>query len=143
MSIQTIDKRTVGKVGVQKKINEGAMNMVFDILQATQYSTPIPSTVRELGTNAWDSQREKEVAISILTGKTTVEDHYIKRNGAQYEDSNFDPSYYALDHLDTDNNTVELEYEENMGVGFCDVFRVKDFGVGLGDARLEGILSLG
>ena len=46
--------------------------MVFDILQSTQYSTPIPSTVRELVTNACDSQREKEIAIEILKGDKTI-----------------------------------------------------------------------
>ena len=78
----------------------------FDILQSTQYSTPIPSTVRELATNGADAQREKEMAVEILTGKAKVEDYYIERHGDQYSDSNFDISYYNLDHLDTENNDV-------------------------------------
>ena len=72
MSIKTIDQATVSNTGgVAKKINKGAEKMVFDILQATQYSTPIPSTVRELVTNACDAQREKEMAIEILKGTKT------------------------------------------------------------------------
>ena len=94
MSIKTIDKPMQGSAGIAKKINKGAEKMVFDILQSTQYSMPIQSTVRELVTNACDSQREKEVAIEILNGEKKVEDYYIERHGAQYEDSNFDKSYY-------------------------------------------------
>ena len=69
MSIKTIDGNvTTNTGGVAKKINKGAEKMVFDILQSTQYSTPIPSSVRELVTNACDSQREKEMAVEILKG---------------------------------------------------------------------------
>ena len=143
MSIKTIDRQDTGTKGVEKKIDAGAEKLVYDILQQTQYSTPIKSTVRELTTNAWDSQREKEVAIEVLTGKAKVEDYYIERYGEQYEDSNFDASYYDLKYLDTENNTVELTYIQEEGAGFCDTFKVQDYGVGLGDKRLEGILSLG
>ncbi len=143
MSIKTIDRQDTGTKGVEKKIDAGAEKLVYDILQQTQYSTPIQSSVRELTTNAWDSQREKEVAIEVLTGKAKVEDYYIERHGEQYEDSNFDASYYDLKHLDTENNTVELTYIQQEGTGFCDTFIVQDFGVGLGDKRLEGVLSLG
>jgi len=143
MSIKTIDRQDTGTKGVEKKIDAGAEKLVYDILQQTQYSTPIQSSVRELTTNAWDSQREKEVAIEVLTGKAKIEDYYIERHGEQYEDSNFDASYYDLKYLDTKNNTVQLTYIQEEGTGFCDTFTVQDFGVGLGDKRLEGILSLG
>ena len=93
MSIKTISKEIKGSEGIAKRINKGAEKMVFDILQSTQYSTPIPSTVRELVTNACDSQREKEIAIEILKGEKKIEDYYIKRHGEAYEDSNFDPNY--------------------------------------------------
>ena len=101
MSIKTIDKPMQGGAGIAKKINKGAEKMVFDILQSTQYSMPVQSTVRELVTNACDSQREKEIAIEILMGTKKVEDYYIERHGDAYEDSNFDISYYNRDHLDT------------------------------------------
>ena len=143
MSIKTIDKQIKGSEGLAKKINKGAEKMVFDILQSTQYSTPIPSTIRELATNGADAQREKEIAIEILTGKAKVEDYYIERHGEQYSDSNFDISYYDLDHLDTENNTVLITYKENEGTGYCDVVTIHDHGVGIGARRLEGVLELG
>ena len=131
MSIKTIDKPMQGSAGIAKKINKGAEKMVFDILQSTQYSMPIQSTIRELVTNACDSQREKEVAVEILSGSKKVEDYYIERHGAQYEDSNFDKSYYNIDNFSS-NNHVELFYEENEGLGYCDLFSVTDYGVGIG-----------
>ena len=143
MSIKTIDKPMQGSAGIAKKINKGAEKMVFDILQSTQYSMPIQSTIRELVTNACDSQREKEVAIEILSGKKKVEDYYIERHGAQYEDSNFDASYYNIASLEHVKDHIDLVYEQNEGVGYCDVFKVTDYGVGIGGRRLEGILELG
>ena len=142
MSIKTIDKPMRGSAGIAKKINKGAEKMVFDILQSTQYSMPVQSTIRELVTNACDSQREKEVAIEILMGQKKVEDYYIERHGDQYEDSNFDISYYNRDHLDTASE-IDLVYTKNEGVGYCDMFAVTDYGVGIGARRLEGILELG
>ena len=144
MSIKQIDQATLDdNKGVGKTINKGAQKLMLEVLQATQYSTPIPSTVRELTTNAWDSQREKEIAIEILSGEKEVKDYYITRDGEQYEDSNFDPTYYDLNHLEEDINQVELRYTKRNDVGYCDLFEIVDFGVGLNAKRLEGILSLG
>lgn len=144
MSIKTIDQSVRSNTeGVKKRINKSAEKMVFDILQSTQYSTPIPSTVRELVTNACDSQREKEMAIEILKGEKQESDYYIRRNEEQYVDSNFDPSYYNLDHLDTETNSINIEYHRNEGIGFCDKMRIIDHGVGIGSKRLEGVLELG
>jgi len=114
MSIKTIEENYIGMdKGVAKRINKGAEKLVFDILQATQYSTPIPSTVRELVTNACDAQREKEIAIEILTGVKQASDYYITRDGEQYSDSNFDPSYYSISNLDIVRNHIEITYEHN------------------------------
>ena len=144
MSIKTIDQGIRSNTkGLEKRINKGAEKMVFDILQSTQYSTPIPSTIRELVTNACDSQREKEVAIEILTGEKQEADYYIRRDGEQYADSNFDPTYYELNHLDTEFNEVVIKYYRNEGVGFCDKIEIIDHGVGIGGRRLEGVLELG
>jgi hypothetical protein len=143
MSIKTIGTATESNSkGVQKRINTSAQKLVFDVLQSTQYSTPIASTVRELVTNACDSQREKEIALEILSGEKTVEDYYITRHEDEYKDSNFDPSYYSGDHF-SDCSRVNVRYTEGAGVGYCDVFSVVDYGVGLGDSRLEGYLELG
>ena len=144
MSIKTIDGTAISNTGgIAKKINKGAEKMVFDILQSTQYSTPIPSTVRELVTNACDSQREKEMALEILQGKKKANQYYIERNGEAYADSNFDPSYYNQDSLDKENCHIDITYTRNEGIGFCDIFTVRDYGVGIGGRRLEGILELG
>tara|TARA_R100001198_G_scaffold32148_3_gene17142 strand:+ start:45 stop:2786 length:2742 start_codon:yes stop_codon:yes gene_type:complete len=143
MSIKTIDKQIKGSEGLAKKINKGAERMVFDILQSTQYSTPIPSTIRELATNACDSQREKEIAVEILRGKAKAEDYYITRNGEQYDDSNFDIGYYDLEYLDVHVNHIDIVYKENEGTGYCDTVSVTDYGVGIGARRLEGVLELG
>ena len=144
MSIKTIDQETRSNTeGIKKRINKGAERMVFDILQSTQYSNPIPSTIRELVSNACDSQREKEIAIEILTGVKQEEDYYIRREGDQYSDSNFNPNYYDLNCLNTENNDVVIKYYRNEGVGYCDTIEIIDHGVGIGANRLEGILELG
>jgi hypothetical protein len=144
MSIKTIGTAVQSNsAGVQKRINKSAEKLVFDVLQSTQYSTPIPSTVRELVTNACDSQREKEIALEILSGKKKVEDYYITRNDEQYVDSNFTPDYYDPQYLSADNNQVIVRYKQNDGTGYCDVFSVIDYGVGIGASRLEGYLELG
>jgi len=144
MSIKTIDNESVSnESGVAKKIHKGAEKMVFDILQSTQYSNPIPSTIRELTTNACDSQREKEIAIEILTGVKNSEDYYITRDGEQYKDSNFDENYYDLKFLNQSCNNIQITYKQNPGLGYCDEVIIKDCGVGLREDRLEGILQLG
>ena len=143
MSIKTIGKTVQSNsAGLQKRINKSAEKLVFDVLQSSQYSTPIASTVRELVTNACDSQREKEIALEILSGKKTVEDYYITRDEEEYRDSNFQPSYYDVSRLSS-NNTVTVVYRENPGTGYCDRFSVTDYGVGIGSSRLEGYLELG
>lgn len=145
MSLQDIEVSNSGSTntGFKREINEGAMGLVLDTIQITQYTKPEESTVRELTANAVDSQREKEIAISILTGRTKPEDHFISRDGEKYKDSNWDASYYDINHLDQHNNEVELEYTQNQGTGHCDTFSVKDYGIGIGEQRLKGYFQLG
>jgi hypothetical protein len=145
MSLQEIEvsKRGSSTTGFKREINEGAMGLVLDTIQITQYSKPEESTVRELTANAVDSQREKEIAISILTGESTPEDHFISRDGEKYKDSNWDASYYDLNHLDKYNNSVEITYKRRKGTGYCDTFAVKDYGIGIGAQRLKGYFQLG
>ena len=143
MSLQQITFEQKGSQGIKKEINKNSIDIVFDILQVYAYSMPIESTVRELTSNAVDSQREKEIAIQILTGKAKEEDFFIIKHGKEFEDSRFNPKYYDLNWLNTTKNEVELEYVEHQGSGFCDEFIVRDYGVGLGNGRLEGSLSLG
>ena len=145
MSIKTIGQSTQSNtVGLEKKIAKGSEKLIYDVLQQTQYSTPIPSTIRELVTNACDSQREKEIAIEILSGKASESDYFINREGEEYKDSNFDASYYDLDFLNRDDNDIVIKYKENdEGTGFCDTLSITDYGVGIGRRRLEGVLELG
>jgi len=145
MSIKTVGQATQSNTrGLEKKISKGAEHLIFDVLQATQYSTPIPSTIRELVTNACDSQREKEIAVEILTGKAQVEDYFITRYGEEYEASNFNREYYDLNYLDMENDHVKVRYiEDDSGSGYCDTVEITDFGVGIGGRRLEGMLELG
>jgi hypothetical protein len=145
MSIQEIEKSHIvsGSQGLDRKIDSSSEKMVLDILQVTQYSKPIDSSIRELASNAVDSQREKEIAIEILTGQAKVEDYYVEREGSQYEASKFDSGYYSLNHLDTKHNDVIINYEEVDDTGFSDTFSVTDYGVGIGGERLRGITKLG
>jgi hypothetical protein len=144
MAIQEIEKREVaGTVGITRNINQAAVGMIMDIVQAQQYTKPIPSTVRELTANAVDSQSEKERAFDILSGKAKVEDFFIEREGELYKDSKWDPSYYDLTKLNKDKNQVELIFREGLGVGRSASFIIRDYGVGVGKGRLEGILSIG
>jgi signal transduction histidine kinase len=133
----------LGSAGIKRTINAGAEKLILDTIQITQYVKPEESTVRELVSNAVDAQREKEKAISILTGKSTVEEHYIHRDDATYKDSNWDSSYYSLEHLAADQENVELIYQQNQGTGWCDRFIIRDYGVGIGPSRLEGYFSIG
>jgi hypothetical protein len=89
------------------------------------------------------AQREKEIAIEILTGVKQASDYYITRDGEQYSDSNFDPSYYSISNLNIAHNHIQITYQHNDGIGYCDKLFIKDFGVGIGAKRLEGILELG
>lgn len=128
--------------GIKKTVDENSLSLLLDVVQVSQYSTPERSTVREQASNAVDSQREKERAIEILTGVAKVEDYYLHREDVKYRDSNFDPTYYDLKWLDTENNRVELTYKSGFEqVGWCDKFIVKDYGVGLGGKRLESYLT--
>lgn len=145
MSLQEIERSHIhgGQEGLDRKIDESSEKMMLDILQVSQYAKPIESTVRELASNAVDSQKEKEIAIEILTGKSEASKYYHTREGAQYDASKWTPDYYDLNHLNTQTNKVHLEYIEGEGQGFCDQFVVTDHGVGLGMPRLAGYFKLG
>ena len=132
MSLQEIERSHIvsGQVGYKKSIDVSSEKMMLDILQVSQYSKPIESQVRELASNAVDSQKEKEIALKILSGENVVSDFFIEREGSQYDASKFDPSYFDPKHLDQINNTVEIHYTEKEGNGYCDEFTVIDRGVG-------------
>ena len=132
-----------GSVGINRELDENAHSLIMDTIQITQYQYPEASTVRELTSNAIDSQNEKTKAIEIITGVKKEEDYYIRREDAQYKDSNFDKDYYDLKWLNKDQNEVELTYKCGTGGGWCDQLIVKDHGVGLGGKRLQGYFRIG
>ena len=144
MAVQPIEQSEAkGSKGKKRGINKGATGLVMDIVQSQQYKYPTESTVRELTANAVDSQSEKDRALEILSGKADSSKYFVERTGELYADSKWDPGYYSTDHLDTDHNDVELIYKEGSGGGRCDTFIIKDYGVGIGQGRLEGVLELG
>jgi hypothetical protein len=143
MSIQKLSIDNQGGAGIKKTIDEKSMRIVLNMVQTFNYSKPIPSTVRELASNAVDAQREKEIALEILTGKKKVEDYFIEKKGEEFEDSRFDLSYYSPEWLNTEDNDVIITYKENEGMGFVDTFTVRDNGVGMSPKRLESTLRLG
>lgn len=147
-SNQTISSN---KNGYQKNIHSSARTMMLDNLQVSMYNKPIPSCVRECVSNAVDSVKEKGVAISILSGKTKVEDHYISKDSVKdkissedndiYADSEFNKEYYDPKYLNP-SNTITLTYLNNPS-NKKDMFIIEDSGVGLGGRRLEGFFDLG
>lgn len=146
MSIVDIEqsKTLSNSKGIEKSVDANALSLILDNVQISQYVFPEASTVRELTSNAVDSQKEKEKAIEILTGKAKVEDYYIKRDDSKYSDSDFNPEYYNIDKLNKTDNKVYLKYIiGSEGVGWCDKFVVRDNGVGLGDKRLYGYFQIG
>ena len=129
---------------VQKTIDNNSLTIAMTVLQTTQYSKPIESTVRELTCNGVDSITEKNNAVKILRGEARVEDYYIQQEGKEYEASKFNPDYYDLKWL-SDKDEVALTYIENYtgeDKGFCDLLTIKDTGVGLGGERLKGYFNL-
>lgn len=143
----------IENAGMVKEIDEGAMSMLYDNLQRSQYQYPMKSTVRELVSNGIDSINEKNIALAILDGRAKVEDHYymggnaemdetLTKNSGVYKDSKFIPEYYDPAWLDLKNQGVEVIYQER-GPLERDLLIIKDSGVGLGGSRLEGYFKLG
>lgn len=126
--------------GFAKEIDEKGKALLMDMAQRGQYSKPVESTVRETASNSVDSMRERDIAISILKGESTIEDHFVVKDGEIYEDSVFDASYYDLDWL-SDTKEVKIQYVERDDEE-RDLLRFIDAGVGLGGKRLEGFFSL-
>lgn len=127
--------------GFEKQIESSAMGMMLDILQKFQYQYPIKSIIRELVSNGLDAIKERDVAIDILNGKSKVEDYYLDRDGAIYQDSRFNPDYYQPEYL-SDKSQVFIDYYANSS-SEKDYITIRDNGVGLGGQRLQKYFSLG
>ncbi len=126
--------------GIKKEIDKNSTTLALDILQRGLYAFPIQSCIRELASNAYDAIKERDVAKSILSNKTKIEDHFdtTKDEDGIYTDSGFDASYFDEKWLSDDPN-VFLYYEEGKQK---DILRVVDNGVGLGKKRLVGYFQL-
>ena len=127
--------------GFEKQIESSAMGMMLDILQKFQYQYPIKSIIRELVSNSLDAIKERDIAINILQGRTEIAEHYVEKEGAMYQDSRFDPTYYDIAHLSDDRN-VSIAYHAG-NASEKDYITITDNGVGLGGKRLEKYFSLG
>lgn len=128
--------------GFAKEIEESAITMIFDNLQKSQYNKPIQSTVREIACNGLDSIKERDAAKQILSGAKKEEDYFIRRDEAIYKDSNFNIDYYDSKWL-SDKKDIVITYHDNGTTGDKDFISFKDWGVGLGDKRLQNSLKLG
>ena len=138
MSILNIKESTTDS-GIKKTIDEGSKDVALDILQRGIYAYPVKSTIRELASNAYDANIERNTAKRILNGTDKVEDHYdVTKVDGVYHASGWDPDYYNLDYLSNDDN-VYLFYEEGISK---DTLRIKDNGIGLGKDRLVGYFQL-
>jgi hypothetical protein len=136
--------------GFDKEISKSARTMMLDNIQNFIYQKPIPSCVRETVSNCIDATNEKLVALKIINGEIDVKDVYKTLDDVQvakdqdniYEDSEFKRDYYDPKWLSS-SNKITIRYKTNPVAGERDMFSITDNGVGIGDARLEGIFSLG
>ena len=125
--------------GMVKEIEESAISLVLQNLQQDQYQYPIKSFIREITSNCVDAIEEKITAISILTGQTSVENHYGTDESAIFKDSKFDPTYYDLKFLSPENE-IKITYFNRVSSNRDKVI-IEDTGVGLGGNRLKGFFK--
>ena len=134
-----LDEKQMFGSGIVKELEESAISLVLQNLQQDQYQYPEKSFIREIVSNCVDAIEEKKVAISILTGETTVEDHYSTVESDITRDSKFNPEYYSLDHLSSEDK-IEITYVNRYSSN-RDRIIIEDTGVGLGGSRLQGFFK--
>ena len=122
--------------GMVKEIEESAISLILQNLQQDQYQYPEKSFIREIVSNCVDDIEDKKVAKSILTGESSIEDHYSSVESDITKDSKFDSEYYNLDFLSPEDR-IEITYI-NRYTSNRDKIVIEDTGVGLGDSRLQG-----
>lgn len=133
---------TESRTGFRKRIDEESESVILNIVQVALYQFPFKSMIREILSNAVDSNREKSTARLIKTGSAKVSDFYVESTGDLYKDSKFDPDYYDLSFL-SPSDEVNIDYIVNPDYSGRDLLTVKDNGVGLGGYRLEKFFSPG
>jgi len=133
------DKYLESSGGIRKNIDKDSMPLALDILQRGLYAFPIQSTIRELASNSYDAIKERDVALAIIKGETSIEDHFdVSKQDGIYHSSGWDPDYFDAKWLSNDP-FVHIYYEEGTSK---DVLRIVDNGVGLGGKRLAGYFQL-
>ena len=127
-------------VGIKKEIDEGAYDLIFQALQEDIYSFPIKSFVRETISNSLDAAAERRIAEAILYNNEPVDNYYRQEHDDKLlKDSAWDPSYFKLEHLSSDDH-VKVKYKEGAT---RDTISISDRGVGLGNKRLKGWFKIG
>ena len=134
-----LDEKQMFGSGIVKELEESAISLVLQNLQQDQYQYPEKSFIREIVSNCVDAIEEKKIAISILTGETTVEDHYSTVESDITRDSKFNPEYYNLDRLSSEDR-IEITYVNRYSSN-RDRIIIEDTGVGLGGTRLQGFFK--
>lgn len=131
------------KQGILKVVDKGAEKMLMAWSQRDQYQYPVKSSIREIVCNGLDAIQEREIAKSILTGKTKVEDHFVEKEDKDglLRHSKFDASYYNLDYLSDDSN-VYITYYEGKEMS-KDRIEIKEYGIGLWGQRLYNYWQIG
>jgi len=137
-----LDKELVENQGLIKELDRDSISMILDVVQKDIYSFPFESSVRENFSNAYDSIKEKKIALSILNKEAEIEDHFVVDTRIETKASIFDESYYDPEYLDQGNNKVNIIYTVNEEDG-KDTIAFRDFGVGLGGERLKGYMRPG
>ena len=135
-----IEQDIVENSGLIKEFDEESIGMLMDVVQKDVYTKPIESSIRETFSNSYDAIKERDIARSILTGKSKIEEHFVESTDVSANSSKFDPNYYNLDYLSTDPK-VYIVYTENKDGR--DTISIKDFGVGLANGRLHGFTKPG
>lgn len=133
---------TESKSGFKKSIDSADIGVILNMVQVSLYQFPFKSTVREIVSNAIDSNKEKEIARLLLTGAAEISDFYVENDDPVYKDSKFNPDYYNLPYLNQ-SNTVNIDYYVSADMSSRDLLTFKDNGVGLGGYRLEKFFSPG
>ena len=136
-----LDEGVIHGSGMVKELEGSAALLILQSLQQDPYQYPEKSFIRETVSNCTDSIEEKKVAISILTGESKVEDHYATIESDITNDSKFDPEYYNLEFLDTQNR-IDITYVKRYSSN-RDQIIIEDTGVGLGGHRLRGFFKPG
>lgn len=128
--------------GIAKEIDEGAIDLVFDVFQEGIYAYPIKSFVREAISNGLDAIVEKQIHQKIAAGDP-VEKYYRQEfDDKLLKDSAYDPDYYDDKYLSQEDDAVVVKYLMSSEKRRHTI-KIIDQGIGLGGERLSGFFRIG